>query len=67
MCNLRYKQQNFIPLIFHKGSGYDFNHLYSELFNYKNDRRKVDNIPLAAGKSKLFSIGRTQLTYTAMQ
>ena len=32
MCNLRYKQQNFIPVLFHNDSGYDFNLLYSELF-----------------------------------
>ena len=32
MCNLRYKQQNFIPVTFHNGSVYDFNLLYSELF-----------------------------------
>ena len=57
ICNLRYKQQNFIPVIFHNGSGYDFNLLYSELFKQNNDKRKVNNIPLAAGKSKMFSIG----------
>ena len=57
ICILRYKQQNFIPVIFHNGSGYDFNLLYSELFKQNNDKRKVDNIPLAAGKSKMFSIG----------
>ena len=57
ICNLRYKEQNFIPVIFHNGSGYDFNLLYSELFKQNNDKRKVDNIPLAAGKSKMFSIG----------
>ena len=57
ICNLRHKQQNFIPVIFHNGSGYDFNLLYSELFKQNNDKRKVDNIPLAAGKSKMFSIG----------
>ena len=56
ICNLRYKQQNFIPVIFHNGSGYDFNLLYSELFKQNNDKRKVDNIPLAAGKVKMFSI-----------
>ena len=33
MCNLRYKQQNFIPVIVHYGSGYDFNLLYSEFLN----------------------------------
>ena len=57
ICNLRYKQQNLIPVIFHNGSGYLFNLLYSELFKQNNDKRKVDNIPLAAGKSKMFSIG----------
>ena len=57
ICNLRYKQQNFIPLIFHNGSGYDCDLLYSDLFKQNNDKRKVDNIPLAAGKSKMFSIG----------
>ena len=57
ICNLRYKQQNLIPVMFHNGSGYDFNLLYSELFKQNNDKRKVDNIPLAAGKSKMFSIG----------
>ena len=49
ICNLRYKQQNFIPVIFHNGSGYDFNLLYSEFFKQNNDKRKVDTIPLAAG------------------
>ena len=57
ICNPRYKQQNFIPVIFHNGSGYDFNLLHSEIFKQNNDKRKVDNIPLAAGKSKMFSIG----------
>ena len=56
ICNLRYRQQNFIPIIFHNGSGYDFNLLYSELFKLNNDK-KVDIIPLAAGKSKMFNIG----------
>ena len=55
--NLSYKQQNFIPVIFDNGSGYDLNLLYNELFKQNNDKRKVDNIPLAAGKSKMFSIG----------
>ena len=64
ICNLRYKQQNFIPVIFHNGSGYDFNLLYSELFKQNNDKRKVDNIPLAAGKSKMFSIGCLKFLYS---
>ena len=40
MCNLRYKQQNFIPIIFHNGSGYDFNLLNSELFKQNKDKKK---------------------------
>ena len=57
VCNLTHKQQNFIPVIFHNGSSYNINLLYSELFKQNNDKRKADNIPLAAGKSKMFSIG----------
>ena len=56
MCILRYKQQNFNPVIFHNGSDCDFNLLYSEPFKHTNDRRKVDSIPIAAGKFKMFSI-----------
>ena len=55
--NLIHKQQKFIHVILHNGSGYDFNLLYSELFTQNNDKRKVDNIPLAAGKSNIISIG----------
>ena len=61
MCNLRYKQQNFFPIIFQNGSGYDFNLLYSELFKQNNDKRKVDNIPVATGKPQAFSIGCLKL------
>ena len=57
ICNLRYKEQNFILVIIHNGSSCDFNLLYSEPFKQNNDKREVDNIPLAAGKSKMFSIG----------
>ena len=57
ICNLRYKQQNFIPVIFHNGSGYDFNLPYYEIFKQNDYKRKVDNIPLAAGKSKRLSSG----------
>ena len=37
--------------------GYDFNLPYNELFKQNNDKRKVDTKPVAAGKSKMFSIG----------
>ena len=47
MSNLRYKQQNFTPVIHHNGSGYDFNLLYSELFKQNNEIKKVDKIPPA--------------------
>ena len=57
VCNLRYKQQNFMPVIFHNGSRYGFNLLYSELFKQYNDKRKIHNNSVAAGKSKMFSIG----------
>ena len=57
ICNLRYKQQNFIPVMFQSGSGYDFNLLYSELLKQNSGKRKLDNKPLAADKSKMFSIG----------
>ena len=57
MCNLRYKQKNSIPVKYYNGSGHDFSPLFSELFKQNNDKRKVDNIPLAAGKSKMFTIG----------
>ena len=57
ICNLRYKQQNLILDIFHNGCGYDFNLLYSEFFKQNNNKRKADNIPLAAVKPKKFSIG----------
>ena len=58
ICNLKYKQQNFLPVIFRNSSGYDFNLLYSEIFKENNDEKKLDNIPLAAVKSKMFSIVR---------
>ena len=57
ICDRRYKQQNFIPIKFHNGSGYGFNLLYSEFFKKNKVKRKVDNISLVAGKSKMFSIG----------
>ena len=42
ICNLNYKHQNFIPVIFHNGKGYDFNLLFNEIFKQNNSRRKID-------------------------
>ena len=53
-CNLRYKRENFIPVKYYNGYGYDFNLIYSELFKQNNDKRKVDNIPIATGLFKIF-------------
>ena len=33
ICNLNYKQQNFIQFEFHNGKGYEFNLIFNELFN----------------------------------
>ena len=33
MSNLRYKQQNFIPVVFHNSSGYDFILLFSDFLS----------------------------------
>ena len=35
----------------------DFNLIYSELFKHSHDKRKLDNKPLAAAKSKTLSYG----------
>ena len=32
ISNLRCKQESFIPVIFHNGSGYDIKLIYNELF-----------------------------------
>ena len=57
ICNLNYRQQNFIPVIFHNGKGYDFNLLFNELFNQNNSKRRVDILPSTNGKARMFRIG----------
>ena len=57
ICNLNYKQQTFIPVIFHNGKGYDFNLLFNEIFKQKNSRRRNDILPSTNGKAKLFRVG----------
>ena len=45
ICNLNYKHQNFIPVIFHNGKSYDFNLLINEKFKQNNSRRRIDILP----------------------
>ena len=57
ICNLNYKHQNFIPVIFHNGKGYDFNLLFNEIFKQNNSRRKIDILPSTNGKARMFRVG----------
>ena len=57
ICNLNYKHQNFIPVIFHNCKGYDFNLLFNELFNQNNSKRRVDVLPSTNGKARTFGVG----------
>ena len=57
ICNLKYKHQNFIPVIFHNGKGYDFNLLFNEIFQQNNSRRRIDILPSTNGKARMFKVG----------
>ena len=57
ICNLNYKHQNFIPVIFHDGKGYDFNLLFNEIFKQNNSRRRIDILPSTNGKARMFRVG----------
>ena len=57
ICNLNYKHQNFIPLIFHNGKGYDFNLLFNEIFKQNISRRRIDILPSTNGKARMFRVG----------
>ena len=57
ICNLNYKHQNFIPVIFHNGKGYDFNLLFNEIFKQNNSRRRIDILPSTNGKARMFRVG----------
>ena len=57
ICNLNYKHQNFIPVIFHNGKGYDFNLLFNEKFKQNNSRRRIDILPSTNGKARMFRVG----------
>ena len=38
ICYLRYKQQNYLPVIFHNGCCFDFDQLCSVLSKQTNDK-----------------------------
>ena len=57
VCNLNYKHQNFIPVIFRNGKGYDFNLLFNEIYKQNNSRRRIDILPSTSGKARMFRVG----------
>ena len=57
ISNLNYKQQNFLPVIFHNGKGYDFNLIFNEIFKQNNNKRRVDVLPITNGKAGMFRVG----------
>ena len=57
ICNLNYKQQNFIPVIFLNGKGYDFNLIFNEIFKLNNNNRRVDVLSSTNGKARMFKVG----------
>ena len=58
ICNLNCKHQNFIPVIFHNGKGYDFNLLFNEIFKQNISRRKLDILPSTNIKARMFRVGK---------
>ena len=57
LCNLNYKHQNIIPVIFHNGKGYDFNLLFNEIFKQNISRKRIDTLPSTNGKARMFRVG----------
>ena len=57
ICNLNYKHQNFIPVIFHNVKGYDFNLLFNEIFKQNKSRRRIDILPSNNGKARILRVG----------
>ena len=57
ICNLNYKHQNFIPVIFHNGKGYDCNLFFNEIFKQNNGRRRLNILPSTNGKARMFRVG----------
>ena len=57
ICNLNNKHQNFIPVKFHSGKGYDFNLLLNEWFKQNDSKRRIDILPSTNGKARMFRVG----------
>ena len=57
VCILNSKQQNFIPVIFHNGKGYDFNLIFNEIFKQDNNKRRVDLLHSTHGQARMFRVG----------
>lgn len=45
-CNLNYKVPNCIPIVFHNMSGYDIHLFIKETWASKNEKDKLDVIPI---------------------
>ena len=56
-CNLNYKQQNFIPIIFHNGKCYAFNLIFNEIFKQNNNEKRVHVFPSTNGNARMFRVG----------
>ena len=57
ICNVNYKHQNFIPVIFHNGKSQDFNLLFNEIFKQNKSTRRIDILPSTNGKARMFRVG----------
>ena len=64
ICNLNYKHQNFIPVIFHNGKGYDFNLLFNEIFKQNKSTRRIDILRSTNGKARMFRVGILKFIYS---
>ena len=62
MCNLNYRQQNFIPVIFHNRKGYDFNLIFSELFKQNSGKRGVVVLLNTDRKARMFRVAIVNFT-----
>ena len=54
ICNFNYKHQNFIPVIFLNGKGYNFNLIFEEIIKQNNSRRRIDILTSNNGKARMY-------------